>query len=76
MDNESSAALIIYFTENEMTYQLVPPHCHRRSTAECVIINFKEHFVAGLASVDPDFPMHLWDRLLLQAEITLNLLRT
>jgi hypothetical protein len=31
--------------------------------------------VAGL-SVDLDFPMHLWDRLLSQAEITLNLLRT
>jgi hypothetical protein len=26
--------------------------------------------------VDPDFPIHLWDRLLPQAEITLNLLRS
>jgi hypothetical protein len=26
--------------------------------------------------VDPTFPLHLWDRLLPQAEITLNLLRT
>jgi hypothetical protein len=32
--------------------------------------------VAGLSSVDPAFPLHLWERLLLQAEITLNLLRT
>jgi hypothetical protein len=32
--------------------------------------------VAGLSSVDPDFPLHLWDRLLPQAEITLNLLGT
>jgi hypothetical protein len=32
--------------------------------------------VAGLSSVDPSFPMHLWYRLLPQAEITLNLLRT
>jgi hypothetical protein len=37
---------------------------------------FKEQFVAGLSSVDPAFPLHLWDRLLPQAEITLNLLRT
>jgi hypothetical protein len=37
---------------------------------------FKEHFVAGISSVDPSFPLHLWDRLLPQAEITLNLLRT
>jgi hypothetical protein len=32
--------------------------------------------MAGLASVDPDFQMHLWNRLLPQAEITLNLLLT
>jgi hypothetical protein len=32
--------------------------------------------VAGLSSVDPAFPLHLWDRLLPQAVITLNLLRT
>jgi hypothetical protein len=32
--------------------------------------------VAGLSSVDPSFSLHLWDRLLPQAEITLNLLRT
>jgi hypothetical protein len=32
--------------------------------------------VVGLSSVDPNFPLHLWDRLLPQAEITLNFLRT
>jgi hypothetical protein len=32
--------------------------------------------VAGLSSVDPSFPLHLWYRLLPQAEIMLNLLRT
>jgi hypothetical protein len=32
--------------------------------------------VAGLSSVEPAFPLHVWDRLLQQAEITLNLLRT
>jgi hypothetical protein len=54
----------------------VPPHCHRRNAVERAIRTFKEHFVAGLSSVDPAFPLHLWDRLLPQAEITLNLLRT
>jgi hypothetical protein len=54
---------------------LVPPHCHRRNAAERAIRTFKEHFVDGLSSVDPSFPMHLWDRLLPQTEITLNLLR-
>jgi hypothetical protein len=65
-----------FFTINDIDYQLVPPHCHRRNAAERAIRTFKEHFVAGLSSVDPDFPLHLWGRLLPQAEITLNLLRT
>jgi hypothetical protein len=73
--NEASAALKNFFTVNNIAYQLVPPHCHRRNAAERAIRTFKEHFVAGLSSVDPSFPMHLWDRLLPQAEITLNLLR-
>jgi hypothetical protein len=41
MDNEASASLKKYFTENDMTYQLVPPHCHRRNTAERAIRTFK-----------------------------------
>jgi hypothetical protein len=69
-------ALKNFFTVNDIAYQLVPPHCHRRNAAERAIRTFKEHFVAGLSLVDPSFPMHLWDRLLPQAEISLNLLRT
>jgi hypothetical protein len=76
LDNEASAALNICFTANDVDYQLVPPHFHRRNAAERAIRTFKEHFVAGLSSVDPTFPLHLWDRLLPQAEITLNLLWT
>jgi hypothetical protein len=55
---------------------VVPPRCHRRNAAERAIRTFKEHFVAGLSYVDPTFPLHLWDSLLPQAEITLNLLWT
>jgi hypothetical protein len=65
-----------FFTANDVEYQLVPPHCHHRNAAERAIRTFKEHFVAGIVSVDPTFPLYLWDRLLPQAEITLNLLRT
>jgi hypothetical protein len=75
LDNKASTALKNFFTSNSIAYQLVPPHCHRRNAAERAIRTFKEHFVAGLSSVDLSFPMHLWDRLLPQAELTLNLLR-
>ena len=57
-----------------VTYQLVPPHMHRRNTAERAIHTFKVHFLTILAGVSNDSPRHLWDLLLSQAELTLNLL--
>ena len=56
-------------------YELVPPHQHRRNAAERAIRTFKNHFLAGLATCDPDFPLREWDRLVVQAELTLNLLQ-
>ena len=76
MDNEASIILKEYLRKENVTYQLVPPHVHRRNSAERAIQTFKDHFIAGLCSVDPDFPLHLWDQLLPQALITLNLMRT
>ena len=58
-----------------MTYQLVPPHDHRRNIAEKAIQTFKNHFVSILCGTDENFPMRLWDKLLPQAEMTLNMLR-
>lgn len=75
LDNEASAALQQYLTAMEVDYQLVPPHVHRRNAAERAIRTFKNHFIAGLCSTDANFPLKLWDRLLPQALITLNLLR-
>jgi hypothetical protein len=63
LDNEVSSALKNFSTTHDVEYQLVPPHCHWRNAAEREIHTFKEHFVAGLASVDPYFPLNLWDRL-------------
>jgi hypothetical protein len=76
LDNKASADLKNFFTTNDVEYQLVLPHWHSRNAIERAIQTFKEHFVTGLSLVDPDFPLHLLDRLLPQAEITLNLLRT
>lgn len=75
LDNEASTALKEYNTMNDITYQLVPPHNHRRNAAERAIRTWKNHFTAGLCSTDDNFPMHLWCRLLHQASITLNMLR-
>jgi hypothetical protein len=76
MDNEASKAVKTLITQDfKLNIQLVPPNNHRTNAAERAIRTFKDHFVAGLCSTAPDFPIRLWDRLLPQAEITLNLLR-
>ena len=41
-----------------------------------MIHTFENHFKAGLATVDKKFPISEWDRLVEQAVLTLNLLRT
>jgi hypothetical protein len=53
LEHEESAALKHFFTTNDVEYQLVPPHYHRRNAAERAIRTFKEHFGTGLSSVDP-----------------------
>ena len=55
-------------------YQLVPPNVHIINTAERAIRTFKSHFLAVLAGVDPYFPKYMWDNLLTQTELTINLL--
>ncbi len=56
-------------------FQLVPPDMHSRNCAERAIRTFKDHFLAILAGIDKSCPPYLWDLLLPQAELTLNLLR-
>jgi hypothetical protein len=76
LDNEASKLLKMYLHQQKITFQLVPPYSHRRNSAERAIRSFKDHLIAGLCYTDKSFPMHLWDRLLPQAVITLNMLRT
>ena len=75
LDNEASAALQRSMQTKNVNFQLVPPHNHRRNAAERCIRTFKNHFIAGICSTHPNFPLNQWDSLLPQAEITLNLLR-
>jgi len=76
LDNECSAKFKERIKSNNMKYQLVPPHDHRRNIAEKAIQVFKAPFISILCGTDKSFPLHLWDRLLAQAEHTLNMLRT
>ena len=76
LDNEFSGGLRQTILDADLTFELVPPHQHRRNAAERAVHTFKNHFIAGLATCYPDFPLREWDCLIMQAELTLNLLRT
>jgi hypothetical protein len=76
LDNEASRAIKRAINKSGATYQLVEPHNHRANAAKRVIRTFKNHFIAGLCSTDPSFPVSMWDVLVPQVVLTLNLLRT
>ena len=73
LDNEFSGALRAAITTEDLTFELVPPNQHRRNAAERAIRTFKNHFIAGLATCDPEFPLREWDFLLPQAGLTLEI---
>jgi hypothetical protein len=75
LDNECPSKLKRFMKVNDVTYQLVPPHLHRRNAAERVISTWKDHFIAALSNTDPNSPLHLWCHLIEQATTTLNLLQ-
>ena len=58
-----------------MKLELLPPGCHRHNAAEVAIQNCKAHFLSVLAGTVTSFPPTLWERLLPQAEVKINLLR-
>ena len=51
----------------------MPPNVHRRNDAKRAILKFKAHFLSILAGVDPGFLNYMWDTLLQQTDLTLNL---
>ena len=56
LDNECQTVLQKFMTAKDKRFQLVPPHLHRRNPAERAIQTFKNHFIAGIASVSKISP--------------------
>ena len=75
-DNKCSKLLKRYIQSQDVDILLVEPDNYRLNAAKRAIQTFKNHFVAGLASINPAFPMQLGCYLLCQAELTLHLLQT
>ena len=74
LDNEASVILKDFMYAENIDFQLTSAGTHRRSKSERAIQTFKSHFISGLCTVDPKFPLNLWDKLLPQAILTFNLL--
>jgi hypothetical protein len=75
LDTETSTELEEFMKLKNISYQYVPPNCKRRNAAERALRSFKNHFIATLCTVDKDFPLQLWDTILPQTELSLNILR-
>jgi hypothetical protein len=75
LDNEKSAEVEDMFRLRDTEYAYVPPGNHRTLKAERAIRAAKNHILAMLCTADDEFPMYLWDKVLPQAELTINHLR-
>jgi len=75
MDNECSELLKEFMRTEDIAHQQVPPGNHRANAAERAIRTAKNHFIAGISTTPGNFPVRQWDKMLPQAEITLNLMR-
>jgi hypothetical protein len=76
LDNEVSENMKNHIRDTcKFEIELVPPGCHQRNAAEVAIHNFKAHFLSVLAGIANNFPQSLWDWLLPQTEIRINLIQ-
>ena len=75
LDNKASSSMRQDFIKNKIKYQLVPLHLHRRNASERAIQTFKANFNTCLCASDPRYPSKEWNFFLMQATLTINLIR-
>ncbi|KAL7484777.1 LOW QUALITY PROTEIN: hypothetical protein ACHAW6_010409 [Cyclotella cf. meneghiniana] len=75
LNNEITHYMKDHITDKyHFTLKLVSPGCHYCNAAKVAICDFKEHFLSVIAGAADSFPCSLWDHLLPQTKIMLNLL--
>ena len=74
--NVASKAVQAYLEAENINIKLVDPHNHRVNAAERVIQIFKNYLIAGFSTYDANFPSLLWNKIVPQAQDSLNMLRT
>jgi hypothetical protein len=76
LDNEASAEYIRVITEDwNANYQLIPPDIHRRNLCRTCHSNLQSSLPLHSHRHHQSFPNYLWDKLMPQTELTINLLR-
>ena len=76
MDNECAAATKEWLAKAPIKLELTPVAHHRTNKAERAISTWKDHFIAVLATTDPNSPVSLWEDYVEQSELTLNCMRS
>ena len=74
MDNETSHKVENFIRSQQTHLQYTPPNIHCTNLAECTILIWKNHFLAGIAGLPKSFPIANWCRLTTQCDTTLNML--
>ena len=76
MDNQCSKKVQAFMKNKQANILLVNPDDHHVNAAERAIQTCKNHWIAGMGTLDQNCPMQLWFQFLEQGQDTLNLLRT
>ena len=76
MDKKCSSVMKEFIRYTSAGHQLVPLGLHRSLMNERAIQTTNVHLIKGLGRCNPNLPLHLWDRILWQTEITFNLIHT
>ena len=76
IDNVASKAIKFYLQEENTQMKLFEPHNHQVNAEEREIQTSNNHFIDGISIGEEKFPTILWSYLIIQAQYSLNLLRT
>ncbi len=75
LDNKAPAEFLEAIRENGCRVEKTPADIHQQNIAKQAIQTYKSHFIATMAGISDNFPIHQWHKLVPQIVLTLNLLQ-
>ena len=68
INNQATTPIKVFHKKEGCKWHFVEPNNYRINTAERAMQTLKNHFIAGLASMDEHCPLQLWDHLTKQSK--------